>query len=214
MKRIVLLLTVICFFFSAQAQTFNVQAGTSVSHFYWRLAPHTFRVFNENSPGYSFFVGMDYLERKYMNLSSNIGLIRKGGQMQLHVVNEAGEFTGLTNSRATLDYISINTLIELKHPINEKIIPFFSVGPRVDLLLVSSSQFTHLKDQDYLNNVNVGFIAGFGLKYNFIKSTIGIRFDHYTDINRVAKFTSPENEKVYEVDAKMFSLNLSFGYRF
>lgn len=214
MKPILLLLSFLCFFFAAHTQTLNIQAGTTVSHLDWELKGLNGRLYDQNLIGYSFFVGMDYHNIKYFNLSSNIGMIRKGGMMELEFLDIEGQSTDFMKDKATLDYVSVNTVIDLKYPVNEKLIPFISIGPRADFLISSSKQFEIFKEQKQLSAISYGIVTGLGLKYAIARAIVGIRFDYYTDINNVASYTEPDQVDPSEIRAKMYSLNVSCGYKF
>lgn len=214
MKKSILLIALSGILFTAKAQTFNIQAGTSVSHLNWAFAGFDNHIYDQNIIGYSFFVGVDYLDFKYLNLSSNVGIIRKGGMMEFEFLDIEGQSIGIRNDRATLDYVSVNTLVDLKYPLNDKLIPFICVGPRVDFLAKSNERFNDFKEQGLLNSVSYGILAGGGIKFVIAKSLIGFRFDYYADMNDIVTYQAFNQTEPVEIKAKTFSLNLSYGYRF
>ncbi len=213
MKRTVLLLAFSGMFFFAKAQTLNIQAGTTISNLDWELN-HYQPEYRRNIIGYSFFVGMDYLDKKYINLSSNIGFIRKGGMWDVELFEIEKNFITYYPEKATLDYFSTNTLIELKYPVTGRFIPFISLGPRVDFLVSRNARFEDFNEQGFLHEVAFGILAGGGIKFVNGKSIIGFRFDYYADINDIATYQVFNQAEPAEIKARTFSLNVSYGYRF
>jgi len=145
--------------------------------------------------GYSFFVGMDYLQHKNFNLSSNIGMLRKGGQALLY--SNWGYGQGI---KATLDYLSLNTTCDFQFPIEDKRTPYISFGPRVDILLNPISEY---------NKINYGLLLGGGLKYDINnKLQLGLRADYYLNFKDISK-----TGQTRTVSDKTFTTNLVLGYR-
>ncbi len=199
----------------ANGQTIKVQGGTSISKLDWELnGMNVDPLYDEAFIGYSFFVGLDYPDLKYFNLSSNIGFIRKGGKDELQLINENGQLMGQSiTDKATLDYLSVNTSIEFKYEIKEKLSPFISLGPRLDYLLSNSKQFDVLVKLDELNKISTGFIVGGGLKYEISSLQLGLRADYYLDFTPIADWTIEETGKSGEIKSNTFTLNLIFGYK-
>lgn len=213
MKRLILLLSGVFCMFSVNAQTLNIQGGTTISNLDWELNEYQPN-YHRNIIGYSFFVGMDYLDKKYINLSSNIGFIRRGGMWDVELLDVEKNFIMYYPEKATLDYLSANTLIEFKYPVTDRFIPFISIGPRVDFLVNRNARFEVYKEEGFLNDVAYGILAGAGIKFVNGKSIIGFRFDYYADMNDIATYHVSVQTEPVEVKAKTFSLNLSYGYKF
>lgn len=88
-------------------------------------------------------------------------MIRKGGKDEFALMDQNGVLTGQTiTEKATLDYLSINTMIDLKYRIKEIVSPFISIGPRFDYLVISSKHFDSLKEIDELKRISIGLILG------------------------------------------------------
>ncbi len=146
-------------------QLLKIQSGISISNLDWKLGSYDWKYDNEKLIGYSFSVGLDYLDKKYYNLSSNITLLKKGGKVTATAENVSDRIL-----QVNMDYLSLNTTFELKYPIRNKITPFISYGPRLDMLL----------NEMYLTNYNkynYGLLLGGGLKYDINRIQIGFRMD-------------------------------------
>ena len=82
--------------------------------------------------------------------------------------------------------MSFNTTIDLKYPIRDLLIPFVSVGPRLDYLISDKSE----SRWDILKPAVYGTTLGGGLKYNISKMQIGLRFDHYLNFNKNSELSA------------------------
>jgi len=215
MKKTGLLLIGLTFAILLNGQTIKIQGGTSISTLDWKLKGINVDPFyNETLIGYSVFAGLDYFDKQYFNLSSNIGMIRKGGKDEIVLTDQSGELTGQTiTEKPTLDYLSINTMIDLKYRIKETVSPFISFGPRFDYLVSSSKQFDSLEDIDELKSTSFGLILGGGLKYDISNLQFGLRADYYLDFTKVADWTIENTGNGGEVTVNTFTINLTIGYR-
>jgi hypothetical protein len=217
MKRIGLLLIVLTIAVFANGQIVKIQGGTSISKLDWQ-----FKGINVDSPwdetliGYSIFAGIDYLDKSYFNLSSNIGMIRKGGQGAIPLMDYGGKLILNYTDKPTLDYLSLNTTIDFKYQIREAITPFIGFGPRFDYLLNNSRHFDELKKLGEFNDISFGLILGGGLKYDISDFQFGFRVDYYFDFKNcktIAEWTIEETGMGGKVSVNTFMLNLSIGYR-
>ncbi len=215
MKKTGLLLIGLTMAILTNGQTLKIQGGTSISKLDWQLKGINIDPFyNETLIGYSIFAGLDYLDKQYYNLSTNIGVIRKGGKDEIALTDQNGELTGQTiTEKPTLDYLSINTMIDFKYSIKETVTPFISFGPRIDYLMSSSKHFDSLKDIDELKSTSIGLILGGGLKYDISNLQFGLRADYYLDFTKVADWTIENTGNGGEVTVKTFTINLTIGYR-
>lgn len=189
---IALLVTVLSF-----GQTLKIQSGVSISTIDMQTSGSSTGLTKDNKRlvGYSFFVGMDYLQHKNFNLSSNIGMLRKGGESMFYTNWGYGQ-----GIKATLDYLSLNTTCDFQFPIEDKITPFISFGPRVDVLLNPISEY---------NSFNYGLLLGGGLKYPLSdKLQLGLRADYYLNFTDISK-----TGQTRTVSDKTFTTNLVLGYR-
>jgi len=212
MKKAVLFLIGLTCAILTYGQTVKIQGGTSISNLDWKLKGVDVAPFlDENLIGYSVFAGVEYLDKKHFNLSSNIGLIRKGGKEEVNLFSEDG-YVEKYIEKQTLDYLSINTTIDLKHQIKENITPFVSVGPRFDYLINNSKRFDELKEIGALKDTSIGLILGGGLKYDVSNIQLGLRIDYYLDFTKIADWTYENTDSGVEVSSNTFTIGLSVGY--
>ena len=195
------------------AQTINLQGGPSFSKLDWPTPFSDNSVYDQSLIGYSLFLGLEYLNKTYFNLSSSIGLIRKGGKDEFDLTTPTGEPTGETIiEKPKLEFVSINTVIDLKYPATEKLFPFISAGPRFDFLISKSEHFDSLDEMKAVNSSAFGFLFGGGFKYELSKVQIGIRADYYLELNKLAEWPAEPGNLGGEVRTKTFTINLMIGY--
>lgn len=214
MKRLGLLLVGLTISILTHGQMINIQGGATLSKLDWQIGSIQTELFNETLIGYSFFAGLDYLDKKYFNLSSNFGLVRKGGKGEFKLTNAMGELTDETViEKATLDYLSLNTLIDIKYQFKEKISPFISIGPRFDYLISYSNHFDGLEEIDKLNRTSLGLILGGGIKYDLSKIQFGLRADYYLNFIKVGDWSAETGNIGGEISDNTISINLTIGYK-
>lgn len=195
-------------------QTINIQAGTSLANLEWKVDGNEDLVNCETMVGYSVLVGMNYLDKKYFNFSTNLGLIRKGGQIDADNTNDMGDNEGTATIKAKLDYFTVNTTLDIKYPLNDNFTPFISVGPHFDFLMSHSYTFDEIDDMDALETYNYGLLLGCGLKYDLPKIQIGIRADYYFNSEIVASWPQESNNLGGTIkDKSMTTINVMVGYK-
>ncbi|MFW9882102.1 MAG: hypothetical protein ACFFG0_54250, partial [Candidatus Thorarchaeota archaeon] len=84
-------------------------------------------------PGFSFFAGADYINKRHYFLSSNIGIIRKqiDGGLMLNYTTDA--LSVIQNPR--LNYISFNTQFNYKYPKVKIVTLVSSIGPKIEYVI-------------------------------------------------------------------------------
>ena len=198
-------------------QTINVRIGPSFSNLNWDNSASGDEVFNKSIVGVDVLLGIDYLDFKYFNLSSNLGYIQKGGSGTIVVtaIHNPEEIT-TTDVKTKLNFITANTIFEAKVPIIKFITPFIHTGPRLDYLLSYDENVNLLKGFDDLKKLNkfiYGLIVGAGIDFKISKFKLGVAFDYYWNFNKLVDFTSSSGFQNQIFD-KTFTLNAQLGYKF
>lgn len=214
MKRILFLLVAITTSVISFAQTITFQAGTSISNLNWELTGTNIPpLYGQKLIGYSVFAGIDYFDRKYLTLSSNIGMIRKGGKDEITYYDIHGNPLRTETEKPSLDFVSLNTTVDFKYPIKEKIIPFICIGPKVDYLVNQSGHFDGIERFGNINPIAFGFVTGGGIKYDLSVLQLGVRALYYIDKTAVAEWTNAGSNTGGEINTHTFAINLSVGYK-
>ena len=216
MKKTAFILIGLAIVILAKGQTVKIQGGTSISRLDWEIngANPSSLFYNKALIGYSLFTGLDYMDKKYFNLSTNIGLIRKGGKDESQLTDEYNDLTGLTiTEKAILDYFTVNTTINLRYRIKDSFYPFVSFGPRIDFLVNNSNHFDHIKEEGWLETTSYGLVLGGGVNYDISKLIIGIKADYNMDFKEIADWTDEAPEGGSKITGQTFMVNLFIGYK-
>ncbi|OQC65101.1 MAG: hypothetical protein BWX49_00139 [Bacteroidetes bacterium ADurb.Bin008] len=78
MRKLLLIFSTLMLSVNLFGQTIKFQGGTTYSNLDWPTH-HNFSFYDKPFLGYSGLIGLDYCNRNVFNLSSNIGLVQKGG---------------------------------------------------------------------------------------------------------------------------------------
>ena len=196
------------------AQTATIQAGTTFSHLDYILRhQREFDMYPDMYAGYAVVAGISYWEKRYFNLSSNLGMLRKGGRDKVIMTDQFGNPTGeVRNEKATLDYLTLNTLAEFQYPVGESFAPFLAAGPRIDYLVSHSAHFDGLEELDELKRVAGGLVLGGGIKYRAGGFLTGLRTEYYLELSRIAEWHIEQTGFMGEVKSRTFTLCVVFGY--
>lgn len=173
-------------------------------------------MFNKNVIGFDASLGIEYLNFKYFNLSSGLGFTQKGGKDSLMVTGAQGENGSMAEFKIRLNYLTLNTVVELKVPIRDFITPYVLIGPRLDYLISYKEGANSIKQFDEIGKVNkfiYGIITGAGINFKIKKIQLGIVFDYYFNINKLVDYTSDKgvSNKISDIT---YTLNFLVGYRF
>ncbi len=166
--------------------------------------------FDKSFQGFSPFIGIDYLNFKYFNLSSNIGYLTKKRE-QIYIIS--GPYGGSAINKTDFRFFTFNTRLDLKYPIRNLIIPYISFGPRLDHLDYdkSDSRWTMTETSVF------GMILGCGIKYSISKVQIGLRFDRYINFHSNSKLISVPSYSGYlseeQITEKLSLISLGIGYK-
>ena len=202
-----------------QGQTLKISAGTSLSQLDWRSGGRTAAIYEKTLVGYAVFIGCDYLNKDPFNLSSQVGILQKGGQSDVIVSDprRIGSPSEDAPLKQRLDYLSFQTTADFKLPNKSNFTPFISIGPRVDYLLNADQEIMAFEDSGTLRELIFGLLAGLGLKYDFSPMEIGIRGDYYWNYDKIARAIENTpgviNSNIATVEDQTFILGLSLGYK-
>ncbi len=191
--------------FRLSAQVVKIQPGISLSSLNWKTTSRY--PFDKTIIGYSALVGIDYLNKKNFNLSTNIGVIKKGGSDNVQYTDASGNPLYIKKTTISLNYISFNTTAELKYPIAGKLIPFIGMGPRLEYLTTSSILNTYNRGE--VNKFSYGILLGAGIKYNLSRIQFGLRGDYLVNFNKIVEV------KAYDrtVTDRTIALNVLVGFK-
>lgn len=190
------------------AQTINFQGGCSISNLHSVLYRTNYTFLGHTRVDPSFFAGMEYLEKRYWSISTNVGFVRKGGNAPGADTDSLGRPLPKTTVSETFDYISVNTLLNLKYPIKDKWTPYISLGPRVDFMTTHTHTFPYFDYPGYLHTRSYGMVYAVGIRYAFSNFLLGVRAEYLVNFNPLVQ---TDNETNYTHTS---ILSATVGYRF
>ncbi len=153
----------------ACAQTIHLGTGITYSKLDWVfkevMIPDGERHYSAPLIGYSFNIGMEYLEYKKVSVTTSLMFYESGGKnTEAEKSNQGYIFQEPNDVR--IDYFSLGTTFNY-YPIKDKISLCLSLGPRIDLIEsdLDISPLNWIDKKDGVSKTNYGFTAGSGLSY-------------------------------------------------
>ena len=193
-------------------QIVHVQLGPTISNLEWSVENIRRLGQDKTLMGRSAFIGLDYLNSRYFNLSTNIGYLQKGDRSDIAYIKEDGEILLFPRMTALFEYFSVNTLCEIKLPIRHQLIPYISLGPRMDYMISYPQDFSFIEEMDELPQYTYGANVGGGVKLDFRRLQVGIRSDYYLNLSKMADWVSNGDDNWW-MDDTTFLVNLTVGYK-
>jgi Outer membrane protein beta-barrel domain len=216
MKTRVLLFSLILLGTTINGQTIYLKIGPSFSKLSWNNSIINEDPFNKGIIGFDAIAGINYLNFKYFNLSSNVGFIQKGGSESLTLTGALGDSLITVKETEKLNFVTINTTLNLKIPVKKILEPYIFVGPRLDYLISYKENIAFIKqfdDAGKLNKFSYGLLLGGGINFNVKKIRLGITLDYYLNMNKLVNDEAKTGvtNKLYD---NTFAINALIGYKF
>lgn len=201
-------------FFSLQlsfGQVIHLQFGPSISNLQWSVENIRRIGSDKTLTGRSAFIGLDYLNSRHFNLSTNVGYLQKGDRSDIAYIKGEGDILVFPAMKALFEYFSFNTVAEIKLPISKRFIPYISFGPRVDYLFSYTKDFSFIEEINQMPRYAYGANAGGGIKLDFRRLMVGVRSDYYFNLNKMANWGS--NSDTSWIEDTTYLVNLTVGYK-
>ena len=165
---------------------------------------------------YHISLGYQYLDKGWFNLSSNIGYLRKGGQVKIDYNSIFGESSGNVILKSKLNYLTINTTFDIKKTSTDGYTFFVGVGPRIDFKLKATDE--SYADWDDLNHdypnqkstikglhpLQFGLKCVGGIRKDFGNVQLGVNIAYLPTFTRVISGGAHD---------RTFTFGLSLGYK-
>lgn len=198
MKRFFVILWVLFLFTSANlySQVINWENGVAIS---------SVKPLNDGKiTTYQTQIGLDYVEKGWYYLSSNVGYIRKGGNMDVWYAEEGSDVMFERTSKLRTDYVTLNTTFNLKKRSWDNYILYCGVGPRLDVKVKENNKL--LDDDMYrANSVMFGLKCTAGVLYDFSDFRCGLNFSYLPTFTDYFKSISKKDQT--------FTFGISVGYK-
>ena len=161
---------------------------------------------------YQMALGMQYLDKGWYNLSSNIGYTRRGSQVGMVTLQGEGDVT----LKEKLHYLTVSTTFDIKKTSRDGYTFFVGLGPRLDFNLKSVAQtyvdfdqhgpegFVPTKEKiDGFYPVLFGLKCVGGIRKDFGNMQLGLNIAYLPSFTRLAE----------GVRDRTFTFGLSLGYK-
>lgn len=198
-----LVCSLLCVTVMGKAQVVTLENGFGISSMRYKGIG---QVLDKIHP-YHVSLGMQYMDKGWFNLSSNVGYLRKGER-------DKGKLTSMWEGAyqvigTNLHYLTLNTTFDLKKMSRDGYTCFIGVGPRIDFLLKSSvdlyggnNNYSKQTIEGY-HSVVFGLKCVGGVRKDFGNMQIGLNFAYLPSFTRL----NPVN---YD---RTFTFGLSLGYK-
>lgn len=199
------------------SQILKIEGGTTMS--YMRNKADFL-----SDPKFSYVggVGIDYMERKYYNMSTTVSFLRKGGRNNNYITVQNGTYDNPATANYRdmsfgKNYFHFNTTFRGKLPLKKGHL-FLGAGPKVEMLLgrrtlkakkeIAGMQLSTLGYK--VNRWSWGGIFEIGYNHYFgEKFILGLKADYMLDF----KSAIQKNAKYPKMHSDSFRLMCSFGIR-
>lgn len=196
MKRISLILLCSMFMGTVHSQVIKFDNGIAINS----LKGDQFDLFSNKVTSYSGLVGLEYLERKWFYLSSEVGYLKLGGK-------ENGTIDGVpTRDEQTWNYGHINTSVRAR-AVNRKTEFYVGTGPFANVLLGSGTFDKGLYNGYSAERINWGFKAELGITQHINRIRIGVNGSYLLPISATVK------SQYTTMRLRSPAFYLSLGYR-
>lgn len=198
------------------AQMIKVEGGAAFSRLKTRGLEGS-QVFDKAVRPFQLSVGLEYCEKDWFNLSSSVGYLRGGGRYDVPYYEEAGIQHSKIEVRDYIDYITINTVFNVKRSVRRETY-YVGVGPRVDFRVGTAESLTGtsldelgLEETDLdTNPIVLGLKCEVGFWYTITDHfRLGANFSYLPSFTNA--FSSPVASDV-RFYSQTFTLGLSLGY--
>lgn len=166
---------------------------------------------------YQMSLGLQYMDKGWFNLSSNIGYVRRGGQIRIGYGSDQVFSGGYIMEKDKLHYLTLNTTFDVKKTSRDGYTFFVGVGPRLDFKLKSTAEtyadlggpggpsgFEPTKTKlDGIHTVLFGLKCVGGIRKDFGNMQLGLNIAYLPSFTKLA----------YKVHDRTFTFGLSLGYK-
>lgn len=188
MKKLILLFLMVSPFIST-GQNVQFAVGASVSKLDWQFnynAQEFERFYLAPITGLAADLNVEYFEKRWFSLSSNIGYFQSGGEISSDEVHNNWVINETKNSA---NNFSVGTNFNVI-PINKTIQVMAGIGPRLDFLIPTKN--TAMSVQDQLRKLQFGITGDLGLYYKFDKIKVGLNASYLKRFGKLID-TEPTN---------------------
>ncbi len=194
------------------SQIIKVENGISMTSFQFKSYESPF---DKKIYTYQISSGIDYLDKGWFNLSSNVGYIRRGGKSIYESRNNDGDYLGKIADKIHIDYLTLNTTFNVKTTTYNNYTFFAGVGPRLDFKLNRNYTFGGSPSLDIstapkVNNIAFGLKCTTGAYYEVGRIQLGLNLSYLPNFTKIFKKDDGSGSYCHD---HTFTLGLSLGYK-
>ena len=157
---------------------------------------HGMDLFNEAVHPFYFTVGAEYLDRDWFHLSSNVGVVRKGGKDDLRIsMDEEADWS----LRGT--FLTLNTLFDVKKVSYDGYTFYAGAGPVLNIKMGKSEKISSKSHDESLgmdfNPVHLGVRCELGVKKDFKRTALGLVASYQTALTSYVKNLSDLRDRTF-----------------
>lgn len=174
----------------AQVSRVKMEGGVGFS------SMHGMDWFDEAVHPFYFTVGAEYLDRDWFHLSSNVGVVRKGGKDDLRIsMDEEADWS----LRGT--FLTLNTLFDVKKVSYDGYIFYAGAGPVLNIKMGKSEKISSKSHDESLgmdfNPVHLGVRCELGVKKDFKRTALGLVASYQTALTSYVKNLSDLRDRTF-----------------
>ena len=174
----------------AQVSRVKMEGGVGFS------SMHGMDLFNEAVHPFYFTVGAEYLDRDWFHLSSNVGVVRKGGNDDLRISMDEEADWSLMGT-----FLTLNTLFDVKKVSYDGYTFYAGAGPVVNIKVGRSEEISSkLHDVSTgfdFNPVHLGVRCELGVKKDFKRTALGLVASYQTALTSYVKNLSDLRDRTF-----------------
>ena len=157
-------------------------------------------LFNEAVHPFYFTVGAEYLDRDWFHLSSNVGVVRKGGKDELVIALDPVE-DEVADWSLMGTFLTLNTLFDVKKVSYDGYTFYAGAGPVVNIKVGRSEEISSkLHDVSTgfdFNPVHLGVRCELGVKKDFKRTALGLVASYQTALTSYVKNLSDLRDRTF-----------------
>lgn len=173
------------------------------------------KVFDKFIIPYQGSIGIDYMDRGWYNLSSQLGYIRKGGSAEVTVNKaETGGVPSIKDMDYKFDYLTFNTTFRVKRETIYNNTLYAGIGPRIDYFL--HRNYTLATPEEIINQIMpdankviIGLKCEAGLDYQFDRFLVGLNISYLPSFTKMQK---QPKDGIFAYRDLTFTAGIVLGY--
>lgn len=154
--------------------------------------------FDEVVHPFYFTVGAEYLDRGWFHLSSNVGVVRKGGKDSDLSISYDPMDTEMGPWSLMGTFLTLNTLFDIKKVSSDGYTFYAGAGPCLNIKVGEKykSAFDDIESTDF-NPVHLGVRCELGVKKDFKRTALGLVASYQTALTSYVKNLSDLRDRTF-----------------